>query len=100
MLDNDFELYIRENLEEDGSLYEIYCKECTSCGVEGCCSALSCNPSSPNCLYPKTYINDLKFGYEMYHELMKIIDDDPKYEKQINELLEKMFRKYYYNKHE
>ena len=41
-----------------------YCKECTACGEEGCCSPLMCK-QSPNGDYCESYLRDLKFGYYM-----------------------------------
>jgi len=41
-----------------------YCKECTACGEEGCCSPLMCK-QSPNGDYCESYLRDLKFGYHM-----------------------------------
>lgn len=49
-----------------------YCKECSACGHEGCCSPLICT-FGDNCDYKETYLKDLKFGYTMYSELFEFL---------------------------
>lgn len=41
-----------------------YCKVCSACGVEGCCSPMACK-QSPDGDYCQSYLNDLKMGYVM-----------------------------------
>jgi hypothetical protein len=41
-----------------------YCSICDSCGVEGCCSPMSCQ-QHPDGDYCKSYLRDLRFGYVM-----------------------------------
>ena len=48
--------------------YTPYCKVCTGCGEDGCCSAMNCN-FSIDCKYCETYLNDLKFGFLMYKDI-------------------------------
>ncbi len=68
--------------------YNPYCSICGSCGEDGCCSATTCK-QDPNGKYCNTYLKELKFGYIMYHKLMKLIDDDPKYDNSIGEIWNK-----------
>jgi hypothetical protein len=49
-----------------------YCKTCGSCGETGCCSPLSCDLGE-NCEYPKTNLNELKFGFAMNEFFQKEI---------------------------
>jgi hypothetical protein len=44
--------------------YSPYCPICDSCGVEGCCSPMSCQ-QHPDGDYCKSYLRDLRFGYVM-----------------------------------
>ena len=44
--------------------YSPYCKECSGCGEEGCCSPLMCT-QSPNGDYCESYLRDLHFAYKM-----------------------------------
>lgn len=44
--------------------YSPYCKVCSACGVEGCCSPMACK-QSPDGDYCQSYLNDLKMGYVM-----------------------------------
>lgn len=59
--------------------YNPYCPICDACGEEGCCSALQCS-QHPDGKYCRGYMNDLRFGYKMYDELMKIAYDSHKEE--------------------
>jgi len=70
--------------------YSPYCKICDSCGEDGCCSALSCK-QDPNGDYCKTYLKDLQFGYRMYKELVNLLENDEKYQKQIDEIWDKTY---------
>jgi hypothetical protein len=81
-----------EKLDTDD--YSPYCPVCSACGEDGCCSAMSCK-QDPAGHYCKTYLRDLKFGYMMYKELMKLLDGDEKYEKQIDELRDKTYDNIY-----
>ena len=63
--------------------YSPYCPICSSCGEDGCCSALSCE-HHPDGQYCETYLKELQFGYRMYHKLMELIDGDEKYKEQVD----------------
>jgi hypothetical protein len=65
--------------------YSLYCSVCSGCGEEGCCSPLMCK-QSPDGHYCEFYLKNLKFGYVMYENLMKILEGDEKYKEQIDEL--------------
>ena len=71
-----------------------YCPICDSCGEDGCCSALSCQ-QHPDGDYCKTYLRDLKFGYKMYKNLMRLVEDDPNYKEQIDEIWDKTYDEIY-----
>lgn len=77
-------------IEDCTNEYSPYCSECSGCGDEGCCSPLMCK-QSPNGNYCGTYLNDLKFGYKMHLDIMKLISDDERYKKQIDELYDKNY---------
>lgn len=62
-----------------------YCPVCDSCGEDGCCPATSCE-QDPRGHYCETYLKELKFGYIMYHDILKIVDGDPKYDDQISKV--------------
>lgn len=84
-----------EVISEDN--YSPYCKICSGCGMEGCCSPLACEMHSDGD-YCESYLNDLKCGYESYNLLTEILYDEEKYPeivKIINEIDDKMFDKHY-----
>ena len=74
-----------ENIEEED--YNPYCKICSGCGVDGCCSALKCK-FEDGCEYKETYLNDLREGYifmkEFYEKVYVKLDDYLK--KEVDEL--------------
>jgi hypothetical protein len=76
---------MEENKTED---YSPYCPVCSGCGEDGCCPATMCE-QSPEGDYCQTYLKELKFGYIMYHEILKMIDGDEKYEEKVNEVFDK-----------
>lgn len=51
-------------LKIEEQLQSPYCAICSACGVEGCCSPLSCH-QHPDGDYCEGYLADLKFGYHM-----------------------------------
>ncbi len=77
-----------------GEDYNPYCTICDSCGEDGCCPATSCK-QHPDGKYCKTYLNELKFGYIMYKQLLNLIDEDEKYkdivDKMWNDTYDKLF---------
>jgi hypothetical protein len=73
-------------MEEEN--YSPYCPICQSCGEDGCCSATSCQ-HHPDGHYCKTYLAELKFGYIMYHEIMRLVEEDPKYKDSISKIWDK-----------
>jgi hypothetical protein len=75
-------------------LYSPYCKICEACGEEGCCSAMCCQQHSEGD-YCKSYLADLKFGYLMYKEMMKIVGDDPKYKQEIEAVFNRTYNAIY-----
>lgn len=80
-------------MEED---YSPYCNKCQACGEEGCCSALVCNHSKDG-EYCRGYLDDLRFGYIMFRETYKLLEENH------NDELEKIYNKNYnliYNKME
>ena len=82
-------------MEED---YNPYCKECSGCGEEGCCSPLMCK-QSPNGKYCKTYLKDLQLGYIMYEyfseNLLQYLPDEAlvKYDKEWKRLCDEVYNK-------
>lgn len=81
----------KKYLEED---YSPYCPVCSGCGEEGCCSATLCE-QSPDGLYCKWYLRDLKFGYRMYNDIMDLISNDEETQKKFNEIWEKNYNIFY-----
>ena len=61
---------MEEILEEE--FESPYCKNCGSCGNEGCCPPTMCT-FEKDCKYKETYLQDLEFGYLMYQELSEMI---------------------------
>ena len=74
----------------DNDEYSPYCPICDSCGEDGCCPATSCK-HHPDGRYCETYLNELKFGYMMYHDLMEIIDEDDKYSDEVDKIWDKNY---------
>lgn len=78
-------------MEENQEEYKSpYCPICSACGEDGCCPATNCkqHPEGHYCL---EYLSELKFGYLMYHKLMKLIDGDDKYKEQVDEIWDKTY---------
>lgn len=73
-----------------------YCSDCEACGEEGCCSPLMCKQSEKGD-YCEKYLRDLKFGYRMYNDIMKLLEGDEKYKEQIDEIWERNYDKTYLN---
>lgn len=74
-----------------------YCPVCSGCGEEGCCSPIHCQ-QSPDGRYCKSYLEDLKFGYQMYEHIIKLVGDDEKYKEQIDKLWDETYDEIYRNK--
>ena len=83
-------------MEKNNEEYSPYCKECDSCGEEGCCSPLVCK-QDPKGDYCQTYLKDLKFGYKMYNDLMDLLAEDEKYKQEIDEIWNKNYDSIYKN---
>jgi hypothetical protein len=90
------------------SNYSPYCKLCSSCGVDGCCSHINCFSTlvlNPKCNYGRTYIKDAILNHkinEMVFNLFIKLEKDEKYTKEqfildfnlkYDELLDKRFSK-------
>lgn len=91
------ELIEKRKEAEDEENYSPYCKVCTGCGEDGCCSALACQMDAKGD-YCETYLRDLRYGYESHRELMDILYDKEKYPeivKIIDEIADKLFEKYH-----
>jgi hypothetical protein len=62
-----------------------YCKLCGACGEDGCCSAMMCKSLDQGqivldnvldgCEYSKTYLRELKEGYEFMNSFYALIYD-------------------------
>ncbi len=66
---------------------DIYCKICSGCGEDGCCPASMCTQSKDG-LYCENYLQELKFGYFMYSDIVEKLDID-------KEALDKIFEENY-----
>lgn len=73
--------------------YSPYCPVCTACGVEGCCSPLSCEMTE-GCSYP-SYLEDLKFGYAMNEWVQKNLLDEKLIPKELIEKYNEEWEKQY-----
>lgn len=60
MRDTNFEQDVRTEFESP------YCPLCGGCGEDGCCKATNCQGSGGS--YCQTYLTDLKFIYDLFHE--------------------------------
>ena len=65
--------------------YHPYCKVCTGCGEDGCCSAINCQHSKDGA-YCETYLKDLKFAYLMHNDTYEFLKDDEESKKKIDEI--------------
>ena len=66
--------------------YNPYCKDCTACGEEGCCSAMMCKHTKDG-KYCEGYLLDLKFAYLMYQDTYDMI----KPKKKLKEIWDKNY---------
>ena len=73
--------------------YSPYCPVCSACGVEGCCSPLSCEMTE-GCSYPG-YLRDLKFGYAMNEWVEKNLLDEKLIPKELIEKYNEEWEKQY-----
>ena len=84
-----------ENKITESDTYESpYCPICSGCGEEVCCSPLNCS-QDPNGSYCQTYLRDLKFGYKMYDEISKLLNEDPKYKDDVDIIFNKVYNEIY-----
>jgi hypothetical protein len=78
--------------------YFPYCKICSACGEEGCCSPLNCSQHKDG-EYCEWYLKDLKFAYQSNKEILKYIEENYPEESdinlKINEILDKNIDKFY-----
>lgn len=104
-----FDDFLEYSINEEKKEYEIilddeekeqssYCKICSACGEEGCCSPLLCQQHKDGA-YCDWYLRDLKYGYKSYNDILKYIDDnfpkDSKIYKDIDNILENNLNKFY-----
>lgn len=75
------------NIESNNN-YSPYCKVCSSCGEEGCCSPIKCKYVK-NGEYCQNYLNDLKFSYLMYNDIYSLLKDDQESKEKIKEIFDK-----------
>ena len=78
--------------------YSPYCKICSACGEEGCCSPLNCSQHKDG-EYCELYLKDLKFAYQSNKEILKYIEENYPEKSdinlKINEILDKNIDKFY-----
>jgi len=76
--ETDKQMYINGFIKGFNLSESPYCKVCSACGEEGCCSPMVCK-QSPDGDYCQTYLKDLKFKYKVmvwfedniYHKMPK-----------------------------
>jgi hypothetical protein len=64
-------------MTEEKEDYSPYCKLCTACGEDGCCSHLACFATlieNPECEYGKTYLRDARYADKMANLGSNIIE--------------------------
>jgi uncharacterized protein YxeA len=78
--------------------YSPYCKICSACGEEGCCSPLNCSQHKDG-EYCELYLKDLKFAYQSNKEILNYIeenyDENSEINIKINEILNNNINKFY-----
>ena len=84
-------------MDTDKNIDLPYCKICSACGEEGCCSPLSCQQHLDG-EYCGTYLTDLKFAYDFYQKISGYLctstkENDDKFNELFNELYEKYYEK-------
>ena len=62
--------------------YNPYCKVCSGCGEDGCCSAVNCEQSKDG-KYCAKYLKDLQFGYLMHKAMYEFLKDDKESKKKL-----------------
>ena len=86
----------------DDEEYQPYCKNCNSCGEEGCCSPFNCFSTlfkDEKCKYGEKYLLDIKFSEELNDKLTELIHDTNdqelinKYHQIFSELFDKIYIK-------
>jgi hypothetical protein len=86
-----------ETIIDDGN-DSPYCKICSACGEEGCCSPLNCSQHKDG-KYCELYLRDLKFAYQSNKEILKYVEENYPEKSdinlKINEILDKNIDKFY-----
>ena len=77
-------------MSEESEEYNPYCKVCTGCGEDGCCSALICE-MSPEGEYCETYLKDLELSHRCFKEIWDRFSDDERVDKIIGEIFDKNY---------
>lgn len=62
-----------------------YCPICTGCGEEGCCSPIHCQQHEDG-YYCGSALRDLKFGYQMYKDVLDLIPNDEETETKFDKI--------------
>jgi hypothetical protein len=87
---------IREaKIRREESKYSVHCPECSGCGDEFCCSPLRCKMSENGGDYCQIYLTDLKYGYSVKNDLLKMIGKDPKYKELVDEIIDRNYDRFY-----
>lgn len=73
--------------------YNPYCPVCSGCGEDGCCPATFCQ-QSPDGHYCEWYLNELKFGYQMYKDIYNLIPEDEETQKKLDEIWDKNYERF------
>jgi len=89
-------VFNKKNEIEETEYESPYCKICSGCGEDGCCSALICQ-QHPEGSYCQTYLRDLKYGYKMFDEIDKILPNDEEFKKKYEEIFHKVYDLIYKN---
>lgn len=79
---------------EDKDIESVYCEICSGCGEEGCCQPTMCTMDKDG-KYCEWYLADLRFGYAMYRDMYKLIEDNPKLKEELKEKIDAIFHENY-----
>jgi hypothetical protein len=86
---------IEQIIEDNDDDYNPYCKNCSSCGEDGCCSYLSCIrhavANNTGCNYPNTYLEEVF----LRDAFLRLCFENMNKSKEITDFIQDMYDKAY-----
>ena len=82
-------------MEEEINMDDLYCKICSACGEDGCCSALICKQHKDG-LYCEGYLRDLKFKASVLDDCFELLEKHC--DKEFDDIYDKHWEIFYENK--